>query len=191
MALESIRYERGSLSILNQRLLPQRLQYEPVPGVRRAWEAIRDMEVRGDRDIRDMEVRGDRDIRDMEVRGDRDIRDIRDMEVRGHRDIRDMEHMEGLLEQDRAQNRRIGAHGAQHLLQRLPPGSGATVLTHCNTGTLATAGYGTALDIDVWNPAFDVTPHELITGGIITEWGVFAPGELRQALAERGAAGGP
>ncbi|KAK2510432.1 hypothetical protein Q9233_017746, partial [Columba guinea] len=155
MALESIRYERGSLSILNQRLLPQRLQYEPVPGVRRAWEAIRDMEVRG-----------------------------------GTGTWSVIEHMEGLLEQDRAQNRRIGAHGAQHLLQRLPPGSGATVLTHCNTGTLATAGYGTALDIDVWNPAFDVTPHELITGGIITEWGVFAPGELRQALAERSAAGG-
>lgn len=43
--------------------------------------------------------------------------------------------------------------------------------------------------IDVWNPAFDVTPHDLITGGIVTEWGVFAPAELRQALAERGGAG--
>lgn len=41
-------------------------------------------------------------------------------------------------------------------------------------------------DIDVWNPAFDVTPHDLITGGIVTEWGVFAPGELRAALAARG-----
>ncbi|KAF3829377.1 methylthioribose-1-phosphate isomerase isoform X1 [Mirounga leonina] len=36
--------------------------------------------------------------------------------------------------------------------------------------------------IGVWNPAFDVTPHELITGGIITELGVFAPEELRAAL---------
>lgn len=43
-------------------------------------------------------------------------------------------------------------------------------------------------DIDVWNPAFDVTPHELITGGIITEWGVFAPAELRGMLAARAAA---
>lgn len=41
----------------------------------------------------------------------------------------------------------------------------------------------------MWNPAFDVTPHDLITGGIVTEWGVFAPAELRQALAERGGAG--
>ena len=32
-------------------------------------------------------------------------------------------------------------------------------------------------DVQVYNYAFDVTPHELITG-IITEKGVFAPGEL-------------
>lgn len=37
--------------------------------------------------------------------------------------------------------------------------------------------------IGVWNPAFDVTPHDLITGGIITELGVFAPKELRAALS--------
>ncbi|XP_049976724.1 methylthioribose-1-phosphate isomerase isoform X2 [Alexandromys fortis] len=37
--------------------------------------------------------------------------------------------------------------------------------------------------IRVWNPAFDVTPHELITGGIITELGVFAPEELQAALS--------
>ncbi|XP_025913039.1 methylthioribose-1-phosphate isomerase isoform X2 [Apteryx rowi] len=168
-----------------------------------------------------------------------------------------IEHAEALLQKDLEDNRSIGAHGARHILQRLPHAS-VTVLTHCNTGTLATAGYGTALavvvgadrvaangdtankigtyqlavaarhhgvpfyvaapsascdpalptgahipieerpggeltdfqgvrvaapGIDVWNPAFDVTPHELITGGIITETGVYAPGELRQALA--------
>ncbi|XP_043919145.1 methylthioribose-1-phosphate isomerase isoform X2 [Protopterus annectens] len=36
--------------------------------------------------------------------------------------------------------------------------------------------------IHVWNPAFDVTPHELITGGIITELGVFSPSELQDAV---------
>ncbi|XP_016145298.1 methylthioribose-1-phosphate isomerase-like [Sinocyclocheilus grahami] len=39
--------------------------------------------------------------------------------------------------------------------------------------------------IDVWNPAFDVTPHQLITGGIITELGVFLPSELQAALTGR------
>lgn len=36
--------------------------------------------------------------------------------------------------------------------------------------------------VQCWNPAFDVTPAELITGGIITEKGVFPPNELRTAL---------
>ena len=32
--------------------------------------------------------------------------------------------------------------------------------------------------IGCWNPAFDVTPADLITGGIITELGTFKPGDL-------------
>jgi len=35
--------------------------------------------------------------------------------------------------------------------------------------------------ITCWNPAFDVTPANLITG-IITEKGVFSPGELIKHL---------
>uniref|UniRef100_A0A2K5CAC4 Methylthioribose-1-phosphate isomerase 1 n=1 Tax=Aotus nancymaae TaxID=37293 RepID=A0A2K5CAC4_AOTNA len=49
-------------------------------------------------------------------------------------------------------------------------------LTDVNGVRIAAPGIG------VWNPAFDVTPHNLITGGIITELGVFAPEELRAAL---------
>ena len=41
------------------------------------------------------------------------------------------------------------------------------------------------LGTNCWNPAFDVTPAELITGGIITEKGVFQPGELKAALARQ------
>jgi methylthioribose-1-phosphate isomerase len=44
-----------------------------------------------------------------------------------------------VLEEDRDMCRRIGEHG----VGLLKPGS--TVLTHCNTGALATAGIGTAL----------------------------------------------
>ena len=29
--------------------------------------------------------------------------------------------------------------------------------------------------IQCWNPSFDVTPAKLITGGIVTEFGVVAP----------------
>jgi methylthioribose-1-phosphate isomerase len=48
---------------------------------------------------------------------------------------------EAILEEDVASNRRLGAHGAA-----LVP-AGARILTHCNAGGLATAGYGTALGI--------------------------------------------
>ncbi|MBN3302017.1 methylthioribose-1-phosphate isomerase [Amia ocellicauda] len=52
-------------------------------------------------------------------------------------------------------------------------------LTHINGQPLAAPG------VEVWNPAFDVTPHQLITGGIITELGVFLPSELQAALTGR------
>lgn len=38
--------------------------------------------------------------------------------------------------------------------------------------------------IQCWNPAFDVTPAELITGGIITEYGVFPPNNLKESLGQ-------
>jgi methylthioribose-1-phosphate isomerase len=44
-------------------------------------------------------------------------------------------------EEDIAANRRMGALGAE----LIAPGSG--ILTHCNTGSLATGGYGTALGV--------------------------------------------
>lgn len=46
-----------------------------------------------------------------------------------------------LLEADIAINRALGRHGAALLPEA------ATVLTHCNTGSLATVGYGTALGV--------------------------------------------
>ncbi|XP_051630601.1 methylthioribose-1-phosphate isomerase isoform X3 [Manacus candei] len=298
MALESLRYQRGSLEVLNQRLLPGQLRYERVGDVERAWGAIRDMEVRGAPAIalvgclslavelaggsgptEDLgaleEFVGQRlgvllGARPTAVNMAREAQRLRAfvrtrVETPGvtPQQLREsiIEYIEGLLEKDRGDNRSIGEHGARHILQGVPGGGPVTLLTHCNTGTLATAGYGTALavvvgadrvaangdvankigtfqlavvarhlrvpfyvaapssscdpslpgghlipieerpkaelthlggvlladpEVDVWNPAFDVTPHELITGGIITEWGVFAPQELRQALEERG-----
>ena len=40
--------------------------------------------------------------------------------------------------------------------------------------------------IHCWNPAFDVTPARLITGGIITEHGVFEPSQLAEKLKSVG-----
>ncbi|XP_029336673.1 methylthioribose-1-phosphate isomerase isoform X1 [Mus caroli] len=55
---------------------------------------------------------------------------------------------EDMLEKDLKDNRSIGDLGARHLLEQTnPKGGKVTVLTHCNTGALATAGYGTALGV--------------------------------------------
>src|SRR3954449_11146610 len=52
-----------------------------------------------------------------------------------------VEEAQLVREEDIAINRAIGRHGA-HLVP-----NGKTVLTHCNAGALATAGYGTALGV--------------------------------------------
>jgi methylthioribose-1-phosphate isomerase len=52
-----------------------------------------------------------------------------------------------MLEKDIADNRAIGDAGAKAILNHSPRDSMVRILTHCNTGSLATAGYGTALGV--------------------------------------------
>ncbi|CAI5495575.1 unnamed protein product [Closterium sp. Naga37s-1] len=58
---------------------------------------------------------------------------------------------EAMLSDDVAGNKRIGAFGAQAVVEALTQkgveGKNLRVLTHCNTGSLATAAYGTALGV--------------------------------------------
>ncbi|KAJ2053581.1 S-methyl-5-thioribose-1-phosphate isomerase [Coemansia sp. RSA 2337] len=54
---------------------------------------------------------------------------------------------EAMLAADVADNENIGRLGAEFILGRSPLGNQLKVLTHCNTGALATAGHGTALGI--------------------------------------------
>jgi methylthioribose-1-phosphate isomerase len=56
-----------------------------------------------------------------------------------------IEYAEGMLEKDLSDNRAIGAFGAD-LFKSAAPDS-VRILTHCNTGSLATVGYGTALGV--------------------------------------------
>ncbi|XP_063216610.1 methylthioribose-1-phosphate isomerase [Bacillus rossius redtenbacheri] len=55
--------------------------------------------------------------------------------------------IEAMLEKDIVDNRAIGEAGAQAILAGTPEDNAVRILTHCNTGSLATAGYGTALGI--------------------------------------------
>ncbi|KDO73876.1 hypothetical protein CISIN_1g017293mg [Citrus sinensis] len=57
-----------------------------------------------------------------------------------------IEAAEIMLKDDVATNKAIGSYGASFLQNQLK-NSKFSVLTHCNTGSLATAGYGTALGV--------------------------------------------
>ena len=95
----------------------------------------------------------------------------------GPREIADALETEALRihEEDVAANRRIGANGASLL-------SGpATILTHCNAGSLATGGYGTALGVvrSMWDQGklervYVPETRPLLQGARLTAW------ELRQ-----------
>lgn len=52
-----------------------------------------------------------------------------------------------MLEDDVASNKAIGSYGADFLYQHGDDSKKLSVLTHCNTGSLATAGFGTALGV--------------------------------------------
>ncbi|XP_050217044.1 methylthioribose-1-phosphate isomerase [Mercurialis annua] len=58
-----------------------------------------------------------------------------------------IEAAEIMLEDDVASNKAIGSHGASFIQNRLENPKKLSILTHCNTGSLATAGYGTALGV--------------------------------------------
>jgi methylthioribose-1-phosphate isomerase len=74
-------------------------------------------------------------------------------------------------EEDIAANRRIGANGSALLK------SGASILTHCNAGSLATGGYGTALGVAraAWQQGglervYVTETRPLLQGARLTAW---------------------
>ena len=76
-----------------------------------------------------------------------------------------------LQQEDEDANRTMGGHGAA----LIPEGSG--VLTHCNTGALATAGYGTALGVirAAWETGtrfnvFATETRPVMQGARLTTW---------------------
>ena len=52
-----------------------------------------------------------------------------------------------MLEADVADNEGIGRYGAEWITRHSGSSGPVSILTHCNTGSLATAGYGTALGV--------------------------------------------
>ncbi|OZJ06217.1 Methylthioribose-1-phosphate isomerase [Bifiguratus adelaidae] len=183
MTLEAIRYNRGSLSILDQLRLPHQTTYVPIKNSQDGHAAIKTMQVRGapaiaivaalSLAVELVQQQGTSPFPDaagavkfivasldylktsrptavnlfdaakklqalVERVGDRATtgEEVVDAYVAA---------AEQMLVDDVKDNQNIGRFGAEWLLQQAP--DKVQVLTHCNTGSLATAGWGTALGI--------------------------------------------
>ncbi len=169
MPVKTIEWRNGRVVMLDQRLLPMREVYRVYSDHREVARAIKDMVVRGAPAIGVAAAMGIA-LGARSLRGDSArefdrlcksfaatrptavnlfwaIQRMRRVFARyQHRSpdaLRTVLEREALAihDEDVAVNRSLGRHGAE-LLE-----DGATVLTHCNAGALATAGYGTALGI--------------------------------------------
>ncbi|KAJ8251527.1 hypothetical protein GJAV_G00222300 [Gymnothorax javanicus] len=177
MTLEAIRYRSGSLKILNQQLLPHQSVHEEIRSVQDAYEAIRSMKVRGAPAIAlvgclslAVELRagveGDSLVSFLRkslallmsarptpvnlARAAGDLMEFTERENarRTTEELREsvIGWIEAMPQRDIDDNQKMGNYGAQHILSGVPQDL-VTILTHGNTGSLATAGYGTALGV--------------------------------------------
>jgi methylthioribose-1-phosphate isomerase len=168
--VRTVEWNNGRVVMIDQRLLPAREVYRVYTTYREVARAIKDMVIRGApaigvaaamgialgvRSLRREELRREFDRicrtfaatrptavnlfwaieRMRRVYADNQNRDIETLRLMLEREAR------AVHEEDIANNRALGAHGAA-LIE-----DGTSVLTHCNAGALATAGYGTALGV--------------------------------------------
>jgi 5-methylthioribose kinase len=182
MSLESLRYERGTLDVLDQLLVPHEKKFVPVANVQAAWDVIRSMQVRGAPLIAIVAALG------LAVEAHTRRADFGSVAAAAEFLTVSMAHLrtsrptavnlfratdqllalvaseqktaasadalidayiaaaEQILEDDVKTNKAIGEHGAKRILE-VTKREKVRVLTICNTGSLATAGYGTALGV--------------------------------------------
>ena len=145
--VEPIRWKGDRLELLDQRLLPEKTVYVTCRTAAEVAQAIRDMVVRGAPAIGCAAAfgvvlsKGSPDS--YEVLGKsrptavnlfwalERMKKAKDLEVEAR----------AIYDEDLAANRAMGNLGAKLIPER------ARVMTHCNTGALATAGFGTALGV--------------------------------------------
>ena len=153
--VKTLYWKSGRLYILDQRLLPSKIKYVPCSSYQDVARCIKDMAIRGAPAIGvaaayGMAIAAARrnDIR----KAARELAATRPTAVNLFWAIERMKRVEGgpekllaeahkIYREDISINKKIGAFGAKLLKKN------SVVLTHCNAGALATAGYGTALGV--------------------------------------------
>jgi methylthioribose-1-phosphate isomerase len=157
MKVETLRWREGRLELLDQRLLPERIEYLACHNAAEVAQAIRDMVVRGAPAIGcaaafglalEAERGGALDAAFEVLAQSRPtaVNLFWALErMRAALKARGPEALEAaalaIHREDLAVNRAIGEHGAALIKD------GARIMTHCNAGALATAGHGTALGV--------------------------------------------
>ena len=199
--VRSLEWTGSRLRVLDQRLLPSRVEYAELERWQDVVSAIQSMQVRGAPAIGVAGAYGvvlaARALRDVAVPAFREelaeaagqlaaarptavnlpwavARTLRAAD--GAADAADaverlLREAEAIEAEDLQANMAIGAYGAALLPQ------GARVLTHCNTGALATAGYGTALGVvraaweqGVLTGVVATETRPLLQGARLTAW---------------------
>ena len=184
-SLQSIRYKRGQLEVVDQLKIPNELTYIQVKSCEDAWRVIRTMQVRGApliaiTAILSIAIEAYDMINENKCASVDDaskyfsekllyLQTSRPTAVNLFKETNEMSSLilkitkddkltvlellekiisaaEKVMEEDIEINRAIGRHGAKRILE-LTGRDEVSVLTICNTGSLATAGYGTALGV--------------------------------------------
>jgi methylthioribose-1-phosphate isomerase len=186
MVLQAIKYERGSLQVLDQLQLPYTTHFDAVATATEGWHAIKSMRTRGAPAIAIVaalslaaELTHERlssvpeevavfiieklnylvtsrptavNLADAARKLQAIVEKAKSAEGATGASVRDayVAAAEKMLVDDVEDNEGIGRYGAtwiMHQYARKGHGDPVSVLTHCNTGSLATAGYGTALGV--------------------------------------------
>jgi methylthioribose-1-phosphate isomerase len=145
--VEPIRWKGDRLELLDQRLLPDKMAYVTCRSAEDVARAIKDMVVRGAPAIGCAAAFGV-----VLSKGSRISYEVLSQSrptavnlfwaLERMKKAQDLEaEAIAIYEEDLAANRELGRLGAALIPER------ARVMTHCNTGALATAGYGTALGV--------------------------------------------
>jgi methylthioribose-1-phosphate isomerase len=146
-AVEPIRWRGDRLELLDQRFLPNKTVYVTCRTAEQVARAIRDMVVRGAPAIGCAAAFGVV-LGKGSAKAHAVLRKSRPTAVnlfwaldrmKGAKDLE--AEAKAIYQEDLAANRAMGKLGAELIPER------ARIMTHCNAGALATAGYGTALGV--------------------------------------------
>ena len=146
-AVEPIRWKGDHVELLDQRLLPDKIVYVTCRTATEVAQAIRDMVVRGAPAIGCAAAfgvvlsNGSRESYEVLAKSRPTAVNLF-WALERMKKAKDLKaEAEAIYTEDLAANRTMGDLGAELIPQ------GARVMTHCNAGALATAGYGTALGV--------------------------------------------